>query len=167
MSRKRTVRRVWAEINPITHAMFQVSKLTTDEWNRQILPVQVAVDRLSQGDWHKDDCWQPVFECLNRIESMVRLYRLDDGGFIDRAQGAMVSALDREEATGARAFRAPELLAMRDLVSHYGSLLKEVSHAQFSRATTHTNANISRVLREKSKLLQVGGCVFDRKGIAA
>lgn len=159
--RKRTVRRVYDLINPITHAMYQASTLTTAEWNRQITPVQVAVDQLTKGEWTPDN-WQPLFECLNRIESLTKLNHVDASDFIDDAQKAMVDALDRREAIGAAAFRSTELEIIREVVRVYGDLLKEASHAQFSRACEHTNANVTRILSNKAKMHQTSNCVFEK-----
>ena len=161
MSRKRTVRRVYALIDPLTHAAYQCSKLTTSEWNTQLIPVQVAVDQLSRGIWTADT-WQPLFECMNRIESLTKLNRVKADDWIDQAQEAMVQAMDRKQQTGATAFKAAELAMVREIVSVYGDLLKECTHAQFAAACRHTNANVSRILSNKAKMHQSGECVFER-----
>lgn len=161
MSRKRTVRRMYLLVNPITHAAYQASKLSLEEWNVQILPVQIAIDCLSRGQWNRDT-WQPLFECLNRIESLTKLNHVDAKEFIDRAQAAMVDPLDRLEQTGARAFRHNELSTIREILQVYGDLLKEASHRQFAEACRHTNANVDRLLRNKSQMHVSDGCVFER-----
>lgn len=161
MSRKRTVRRVYALIDPLAHAAYQCSKLTTAEWNTQLIPVQVAVDQLSRGIWTQEN-WSPLFECMNRIESLTKLNRVKAQDWIDQAQQAMVTAMDRKQETGATAFKAQELAMVREVVSVYGDLLKECTHAQFAAACRHTNANISRILSNKAKMHQSGECVFER-----
>ncbi len=70
--RKKCNRKVWLKVNPIEHAKYQASLLTQAEWNDQMTPVIAALDRLSRGDWHKVECWQPMFECLNRTRWTVR-----------------------------------------------------------------------------------------------
>lgn len=157
MTRKRTNRRVYALIDPLTHAAYQCSKLTTSEWNTQLIPVQVAVDQLSRGIWTADT-WQPLFECMNRIESLTKLNRVKADDWIDQAQEAM----DRKQQTGATAFKAQELAMVREIVSVYGDLLKECTHAQFAAACRHTNANVSRALSNKAKMHHSGECVFER-----
>lgn len=161
MTRKRTNRRVYALIDPLTHAAYQCSKLTTSEWNTQLIPVQVAVDQLSRGIWTADT-WQPLFECMNRIENLTKLNRVKADDWIDQAQEAMVQAMDRKQQTGATAFKAAELAMVREIVSVYGDLLKECTHAQFAAACRHTNANISRIPSNKAKMHQSGECVFER-----
>lgn len=139
-------------INPILHAAYQASKLTMEEWNKQIIPVQAAIDRLITGDWDNYECWQPMFECLNRIESLVKLNRIPDAqDWVHEAQDAMAAALARNRTTGARAFKADEMATLRCVVSTYGDLLREVTHRQFQEACDHTNANIERILAKKSK----------------
>lgn len=159
--RKHTKRRVWAKINPIEHAKYQASLLTVAEWNEQMTPVITALDRLSRGDWDKSECWQPMFECLNRIESMITLNRVDAMPFIKQAQSAMVHALERQKQKGATSFKSEELATLREVVNVYGDLLKEVTHAQFQRATAHTTANVTRILANKGKMKNVNDCVFE------
>lgn len=149
--KKKCNRKVWVIVNPITHAAYQASKLTTAEWNKQIIPVQSAIDRLITGDWDNYECWQPMFESLNRIESLVKLNHIKDAqDWIHSAQDAMAAALDRNRLTGARAFKAEEMATLRSIVATYGDLLREVTHRQFQEACNHTNANIKRILAKKS-----------------
>jgi hypothetical protein len=162
--RKKTKRKVWPLIDPIVHASYQASKLTVPEWNRQMTPVISAVDALSRGLWDRHN-WQPVFECLNRIESITKLMHVEDHGLIDDAQQAYTSALLRREATGASAFKANELATLREVVEVYGNLLKEISHAQFQAACNHTNANISRILNQKAGR-EVGGVLIEQRKAA-
>ena len=74
----------------------------------------------------------------------------------------MVQAMDRKQQTGAMAFKVTELAMVREIVSVYGDLLKECTHAQFAAACRHTNANVSRILSNKAKMHQSGECVFER-----
>ena len=146
--RKRTQRKVWPLIDPITHAAYQASKLTVSEWNAQMLPVIKAVEALSKGQWERDN-WSPVFECLNRIESITKIMHIDDFGLIGEAQKAYTTALLRRESTGASAFKASELATLREVGDVYGNLLGEISHAQFLKCCNHTNANVSRILNKR------------------
>lgn len=150
--KKKCIRKVWGLIDPIAHATYQASKLTTAEWNKQIIPVQSAIDRLISGDWDNYECWQPMFECLNRIESLVKLNRIKDTqDWIESAQDAMTLALDRNRLTGALAFKSEEMAILRCVVATYGDLLAEVTHKQLQDACQHTNANVDRILARKSK----------------
>ncbi len=158
--RKRTKRKEWALINPITHATYQASKLTIAELNAQRQPVIVALEQLMQGNWDKNESWQPMFECLNRIESLTKLNNVDAKDYISKAQGVFVAALSRHEKTGARAFKADELATMREIVTVYSDLLQECSHRQLQEAAKHTNANVDRILKQKSGR-QVAGCIVE------
>ena len=123
MSRKRTVRRVWVKLDPITHAIYQASLLTVAEWNDQITPARVAVDQLAQGNWDTVDNWRPMFQALNRIEAMLKLKNMPDHGFIEVSQEVFTTALGRMEATGATAFKAEELAIeqrARELLDYVG-----------------------------------------------
>lgn len=158
--RKRTKRKVWDLINPITHAAYQASKLTIAELNTQRQPVIVALEQLIQGNWDKKESWQPMFECLNRIESLTKLNNVDAKDFIERAQSVFVDALSRQEKTGAKAFKADELATMREVVTVYSDLLQECSHRQLQEASRHTNANMDRIVKQKSGR-QVAGCIVE------
>ena len=159
--RKRTVRRVWAKINPITHAMYQASKLSSADLDKQMTPVLLAIHHLSIGNWKPELYWQPIFEALNRIESMLKLARMPDHGLIARAQEVYVVCLQRYASTGVCAFRADELATVREVGDVYRDLLQEITHADFQAACAHTDANISRVIRDK-RGVSIAGCRIDR-----
>lgn len=161
--KKQCKRKVWARLNPIEHAMFQASKLTTAEWNEQMAPVITATEQLAQGNWDPLEDWNPMFFALNRIESMLHIKRADDHGFIAEAQAAFVSALDRQQATGVKAFKAHELAMIREVANVYGDLLGEISHRDFKAAYAHTDANVQRILRQRGpKTITKAGCVIER-----
>jgi hypothetical protein len=162
VSRKRTVRREYLLIDPIEHAKHQASKLTAAEWDTQMKPVIIAMEQLAQGVWTRDT-WQPMFECLNRIESLMKLNHIKSKEWLERSQNAMRDAVDRKATTGVAAFKGPELTAVREIVAVYGDLLKEASHRQFAEACRHTNANVDRILRHKSQMHVSDGFVFERK----
>lgn len=161
MTRKRTVRRVYALVDTISHAAYQCSKLTVSEWNAQMVPVLSAVESLRSGDWNPQANWQPMFEALNRIESMLKLGHASDHGMIARAQETYITCLSRMEQTGATAFKADELATIREVAEVYGDLLREISHADFARACNHTNANVGRVIRDR-RGITVAGCRVER-----
>jgi hypothetical protein len=161
VTRKKTKRKVWPLIDPIEHAAYQASTLSVAEWNRQMTPIIAAVDLLRQGNWEHEN-WSPLFECLNRIESITKLQRVSDQGLIDDAQAAYTNALLRREKTGACALKAGELATLREVVEVYGSLLKEISHAQFQLACNHTNANMSRVLNQRNGKVIAGVLMENR-----
>lgn len=162
--RKRCVRKAWALVNPIEHAAYQASRLTVAEWNRQMAPVVTATEQLALGKWDPLRDWNPLFHALNRIESMLHIARMPDHGFIARAQDAFVSALDRQQRTGAKAFNADELSTIREVSQVYGDLLKEVTHRDFQAACAHTQANVDRITKQRGKGITVTNhCVIERK----
>ena len=150
MTRKRTVRRVWDLVDPISHAAYQASRLSMKEWNNQLTPVLAAVHALSTGDWSPQDNWQPMFEALMRIESMLKLKHMPDHGFIAQAQETYTICLARMDRTGATAFKADELATIREVAEVYGDLLKEVSHGDFAKACAHAYANVDRVMKSNA-----------------
>jgi len=155
--RKRTVRRVYQLVDPIAHAKYQASLLTDAEKVTQMTPIQVAVDRLSRGDWNLHECWQPLFECLNRIESLMKLNRVMDADWLKGCQDMFVGCLERKTT----AFRAQELAKIREITAIYWDLLGEVTHRQFQLACEHTNANVQRIQHQKKGLKRVAGCVIE------
>lgn len=150
MSRKKCVRRVWrTDVDVLELAKLQASLLTPEQWCIQVMPVQAAMDELARGNWDNHECWQPMFECLNRIEAMLKLNKRPDHGFVQEVQTVFVVAMKRK-TTGVTAFRANELLTMRDMVKLYGDLLKEVTHKQFADACANTDANMIRIRNDKN-----------------
>jgi hypothetical protein len=162
VSKKKCKRTHWALINPIEHAKFQASRLTVAEWNEQMAPVVTATEQLAQGNWNPLEDWNPMFFALNRIESMLHIKKVDGKEFIDRAQQAFVTALDRQQKTGARAFKADELATIREVAQVYGELLQEVTHKDFKAACTHTDANVQRIIRQRgANTVTKAGCIVE------
>ena len=165
--RKRTIRKVWLSIpgvTPLEHAQYQASLLTAAEWVEQVQPVQVAIESLCQGHWDAHNDWQPLFIALNRIESMLKLQRAADNGLIDEAQQTFVAAMDRQHATGASAFKASEMLIIREVGAVYGDLLREITHRDFQNACKHTDANIQRIVKQRGpKIIESSQCLIEKR----
>ena len=161
--RKSKPRKQWALVNPITHATFQASRLTVGEWNTQLTPVIAALEAIQRGEWAVRANWTPLFYCLNRIESILTLKKVDDQGLIDECQAVFVDALERKEETGATALKAKELETLRWMVTVYGDLLREISHGDFSRACNHTDANMQRIVKSPPthNTRRIGGMVIE------
>ena len=165
--RKRTIRKVWISIpgvTPLQLAQYQASLLTPAEWVEQVQPVQVAIESLCQGHWDAHNDWQPLFIALNRIESMLKLKRAADNGLIDEAQQTFVTAMDRQKATGASAFKTSEMLIIREVGAVYGDLLREITHKDFQNACKHTDANIQRILKQRGpKIIESSQCLIEQR----
>jgi hypothetical protein len=162
--RKATKRRHWALLNPIEHAKYQAAKLTTAEWNAQMTPIVAALECIQRGEWDVKANWNPLFHCLNRIESMLHLKKVPDHGLIADCQRVFVQALKRRDTTGACALRADELATLREMTRTYGDLIREVSRADFQRAVAHTDANVNRIVNTRNtqgKTLHVNGALIE------
>ena len=92
---------------------------------------------------------------------MLKLFHRPDYGFVEQMQGVISAALDREEKTGAKAFKHDEIAALRELVSTYGDLLREVSHRQFKMTCAHTDANVARILKAKKGIQKMAHCLME------
>ena len=165
--RKQCKRTHWIadpEFSPMQRAAHNAARLTDAEWVEQVLPVQVAVDQLCQGNWSMEHCWAPIFECMTRIESMLKLKRAADHGLIDDGQQVFVSTMDRMNATGSTAFRADEMKVIREIGQVYGGLLKEITHKEFRDAIAHSRANVKRIVNQKSKnITRHGDMTIERR----
>jgi hypothetical protein len=161
--RKHTNRTMWAIVpgrSPFEIAQYNAAKLTAEEWNEQIVPLQVAIDSLCRGDWSNQQ-WQMLFDAVNRIESMLKLAKRPDHGFLDQCKAVFVSALDRRKSKTGTAFKADEMAIIKDVGLVYGDLLKEVTHKQFQQACAHTNANVTRIIKSHKGVKEVSGCLIE------
>ena len=165
--RKRTNRKVWIcapGVTPLQHAQYQASVITPAEWVEQVQPVQVAIESLCQGHWDAHQDWQPLFMALNRIESMLKLQRAADNGLIDEAQAVFAAALDRQVATGTTAFKAAEMAIVREVGAVYGDLLREITHRDFQVACKHTDANVDRIVKQRTPgITDTSSCLIERR----
>lgn len=158
--RKKCNRKVWlSHLTPLEHAKLKAGKLSDKEWNVQMKPVLSAIERISRGDWDKEECWSPIFQCLNRIESAVKLHRIDGKQFINNAVLALQEIMRRWENKGVQALKADELLTLREVVAAYGDLLKEMSRGQFESVCNHATSNLTRILTQK-KFTKINGAAF-------
>lgn len=154
MSRKFCRRKVYTLANGLTPfevAMHNASKLTAAEWDEQYLPIAVTVEELMRGEWDFGENWSPMLECLRRIKTMLDLKKMPDHGLVAEAEVAFATALNRQKATGARAFKADELRILREVANVYGDLLKEVTHGEFAQACRKTKDHFTRLNRQKAK----------------
>jgi hypothetical protein len=143
------------------HAKHMASKLTVEEIANQMGAVQSVINSLIDGDWDKHQCWSPLFECLARVESLGKLNRIKDyKEFIKSAETAIVSALNRNKATGATSFTAHEMKMVREVGACYWTLLNECTHRQFIDACDRTNAikkDYANRMTAKTGISQVNG----------
>ena len=163
--RKNTRRTVWQMapgMTPMELARYQSAKLTPAEWNEQIIPVHAAIESLCRGDWEPRN-WQPLFDALNRIESMVWIKHAPDHGLIHDGQQTFETALDRQVRTGSTAFRASEIAIIREIGRVYGELLLEVTHRDFQAACEHTRANIARIIHARTGVVKKNHCLIEIK----
>lgn len=154
MSRKFCRRRVYTlakGLTPLAVAKYNACKLTEEEWNEQYLPVTVTVDELMRGEWDFSENWSPMLECLRRIKTMLALKKMPDHGLVAEAEVAFATALNRQKATGARAFKADELRILREVAKVYGDLLREITHGEFAQACRKTKDHFTRLNRQKAK----------------
>lgn len=141
---KRKVRPICT--NTLELASYAASKLTIPERNAQMIPMQCAIDDLARGDWSDEFTWKNLTECLNRIEALLKLNKVQDQGFIKTAQATYRAIWDRKKATGVTTLRSEELAIVREVVPIYAQLISECTHGQLLRAEENVRANVAQIL---------------------
>lgn len=119
----------------------------TDQLTR-LAKLDAAVVSILRTGGQIDD-WREVFDTLNMVEAFAGMPAVMRHArpFVQSTQEAIVSALDRQKATGAKALKADEAQHLRDLQGVWAELLAVVSMQQYYQAEQRVRRRIVQVLR--------------------
>lgn len=150
--KKRTVRRQWALVNPIAHAMGRAARLPQTEIDAQVVPMKEAIDRLVMGRWENTD-WGAVRDSANRVEILMRMAKVDNPEFLQEIGIVVQAANARFRANGTKALYAGEIESLRWLERSYAGVLAEVTRGQFMDACTIVEREVKQVIAIKRKAM--------------
>lgn len=142
MSRKRTVRRHWALVNPVVHAIEGIA-ITSDEKLAKLRLVELsALESFRTGKAVPDD-WRALADVSNLAETMATMGigpEVYEASM--KAQEALGAVFERFQAGKALLFTGPELQAVRDVVEYHDLQRTSVGLAQYEAAIKKTRDRI-------------------------
>lgn len=131
--RKRTVRKVWALINPLTHAIEGAGITTETELDKLRLRELANIDAFRFGHATLQD-WVELVSLMNIAEAMAK------GGVgvevlsvCMQAQGHLVESAARFQRTGKMGATGPALQCWQDLYEYHDLQRTSVARSEYER----------------------------------
>ena len=140
--KKRTRRKVWPLVNPISYAMEGAAYAGQDALNRLRLLELAAIEDFAKGK-ATIYTWQTITDMLNLCEVMARKGIGPEAlEACERAQAALVAASKRYEATKRMGTTGEGLQAFRDLFAYHDLQRQSVCKADYEKAIIATRNRI-------------------------
>lgn len=131
--RKRTKRKVWNLIDPLTHAIVGAAITQRDKLDKLRLLEYSALDAITKGSGTVQD-WRTLVDVLNLSEMMAR------GGIgpevlpvCEKAQKSLHEAAIRFEKTSKLGLSGEGIQAVRDLIAFADLQQSSISRSEFER----------------------------------
>jgi hypothetical protein len=142
MSRKRTVRRVWALVNPIQYAMAGASITPRKDMDALLLREIAALDAITHGrgglkEWH-DLC------AVNNLTQTLAQQGVGPEALepAHKAETALIDAAARFQRTGRMGFTGEGLQAIRDVIEWHDLQRSSIPRSQYESAIRLTVARV-------------------------
>jgi len=142
MTRKRTVRRVWQKVNPITHAVAGASIKPRSELDKLLMRELSALDDMTHGkaslqQWH--DLANVVNLCETLAHEKVGAEALES---CRTAQDALIEAAKRFQETQRMGLSGIGIQALRDVISYHDLQRSSIPRSQYEAAIRLTAARV-------------------------
>lgn len=147
MSRKRCVRRVYALVNPITHAISGAAVTQKSLLDKLRLAELTALESFRTGAATRED-WKALADMLNLCETMA-----SEGvgrealPACEAAQEALERTHDRFKATGRMGMDGPGLQALRELHEWHDAQRTSIARSEYERLIKLTAARIRNAVK--------------------
>lgn len=140
--RKKTRRKIYALVDPITHAVQGAALIPQKELDQLRLRELAAVEAFRVGKARLQD-WHDVCAMMNLCEAMAR----DGVGpealeACERAQAALVEAAQRFERTGKMGTTGPGLQAFRDVYDFHDLQRQSVPRSTYEQCIARATAKV-------------------------
>ena len=150
--RKKCKRKVWALVDPITHAIHGAAITTQTDLNKLRDREKAAIESFRTGKATKRD-WQNLAEMLNLAETMA------NGGIgpevlptCGDVQTALIDAAKRYETTGRMGMTGPGLYAINELFEWHDLQRVSISRSEYERQIQTT---INRIRSKTAEVIEL------------
>lgn len=152
MMRKKTTRKMWKLINPITHAILGAGITQSNLLDKLRLRELAALEAMSKGNGTSVE-WQELADMLNVCEVMA----LEGIGpealpCCQAAQAALVDAARRYETTQRMGFSGPGIQALREVYEYHDLQRSSVARAVYEQMIVKTRHRLSSKAKEVFEL---------------
>jgi len=142
MSRKRTVRRVYALLNPIAHAMQGAAITSRAECDRLLARELAALDDLTHGRGTVQQ-WHDMVTVMNLCETLA-LSGVGPEAFesIRKAEEGLIEAGKRFHKTQKMGLSGQTIQALRDVIEFHDLQRSSISRREYEVAIARMRSNI-------------------------
>jgi len=132
--RKRTKRKVWALIDPLTHAIVGASITHRDKLDKLRMLEYSALEAMTKGHGTVTD-WRTLVDVLNLSETMARhnIGKDEVLPVCQKAQDALHQAAERYQKTLSMGLSGEGIKAVRDLIEYADLQQSSISRSEFER----------------------------------
>ena len=132
--RKRTKRKVWALIDPLTHAIVGASITHRDKLDKLRMLEYSALEAMTKGHGTVTD-WRTLVDVLNLSETMARhnIGKDEVLPVCQKAQEALHQAAERYQKTLSMGLSGEGIKAVRDLIQYADLQQSSISRSEFER----------------------------------
>ena len=132
--RKRTKRKIWALIDPITHAIVGASITHRERLDKLRLMEYSALEALTKGQGTVTD-WRTLVDVLNLSETMARhnIGKDEVMPVCQKAQDALHQAAERYQNTMRMGLSGEGIQAVRELLEYADLQQSSISRADFEK----------------------------------
>lgn len=153
--KKRCNRKVWALVNPITHAI-EGAAIITDEVIQGLRTRELsAIESFRSGSAGLQE-WSDLVALMNVAENMAfNGVGPEAKPTLDEAHGHLITAAKRYEATKRMGLTGPGLQCMREMYEWHDLQRKSISRAEYDR---HIKATVNRIKSKAPEVTDVLEC---------
>jgi hypothetical protein len=132
--RKRTKRKIWALIDPITHAIVGASITHRERLDKLRMMEYSALESITKGNGTIHD-WRTLVDVLNLSETMARnnIGKDEVLPVCQKAQDALHQAAERYQRTMSIGLTGEGIQAVRDLLEYADLQQSSISRADFEK----------------------------------
>jgi hypothetical protein len=132
--RKRTKRKVWALIDPLTHALTGAAITQRDKLDKLRMLEYSALEAMTKGNGTVTD-WRTLVDVLNLSETMARhnIGKDEVMPVCQKAQDALHQAAERYQNTMKMGLSGEGIQAIRDLIQYADLQQSSISRSEFER----------------------------------
>ena len=154
MSRKQCKRKVWALVNPITHAI-EGAGICTDELLQSLRIRELAAIEAFRSGRAGVQEWCDVTAIMNVCEHMATHgVGPEAHATCNEAHTHLIEAAKRFERTGKMGLTGPGIQCMRDLYEWHDLQRKSISRAEYDRHIKQTTLRIKSKAPEVTDVLE-------------
>lgn len=142
MSRKRCIRKVWAKVDPVAHAIAGARVTSREDMDQLQMREMNALDAIVKGAGTLKH-WQDLAALNNLTQTLAGQgvgYEAMEAAH--RAETALIDAADRFQRTGRMGLNGEGIKAIRDVLEFHDLQRSSISRSQYERAIQLTIARV-------------------------